>query len=41
MLPLGELGGRLGRRAKGGVKMANEGCKIYQNLPKRVAKLID
>ena len=40
VLPLDELGGRLRRRTKGGAKMTKEGCKTYQKLPTKGAKLI-
>ena len=48
VLPLGKLGGRLGRRAKRGAKndqrvvqkMTKEGFKTNQEIPKRGAKLI-
>ena len=40
VLPLGKLGGRLGRRAKGGAKITKERCKTYQKFLKKGAKLI-
>ena len=39
VLPLGELGGRLGHRAKGAVKITKEMYKKYQKRPKRGANL--
>ena len=52
VLPLGELGGRLGRRTKGGRKnyqrgvqnvpiITKEGCRTYQNWPKSGANLMN
>ena len=52
VLPLGELGSRLGCRAKGGTKITKkgtrtyqkitkEGCKTYENWLKRGANLIN
>ena len=41
VLPLGQLGSRLGRRAKGRAKIAKEVCKTHQHLTKRGVNLIN
>ena len=41
MLLSGKLGGHLGLRAKGGIKITKEGCKTLRKYPKRGTKLIN